>query len=267
MADEEVRQLNDPEFDAAMAKLVEVAASSAPPEAGDAAAAAGRTALPDVRAAVAEAVEPLETSLHVLGRRCELIAETAARIESAAAGLAAVPAALENLRQAVERRAGEAESARGLIDALHQEMRGYKDAFLLEVILKPVLKDLISLHDDLDGIRQRLERLAGAFAEAGGGQSAAAPLAQECQNLAHAVDYLVEILARSDVERLPQSSGPADKTVVKIVRVTPSADPALDGVIESSLRRGFSWRGRPFRPEEVSVWRAARESAPDVSEA
>ncbi len=36
-----------------------------------------------------------------------------------------------------------------MFDALHEELKGYKDGFLLESVHKPIIRDLISLYDDL----------------------------------------------------------------------------------------------------------------------
>ncbi len=255
-----VRQLNDPDFDAVMDKLVEVAASVAEKSSDQVSSESIQPPSPHFQAAVAAALEPLEARLHLISRSFNSLAEAISRIESALAGLAPISSDLAALRKLTEQRESEVDSSNRLVDVLHQEMRGYKDAFLLEQILKPVLKDLISLYDDLDGIHCRVRRFVEKNCVAEGDNPNMAALRQESLNIAHAVDYLVEILARSGVERLPQSAGMADKSQVKIARFTASENPEKDGVIEFTLRRGFTWRGKPFRPEEVSVWRTSQRN-------
>ena len=42
-----------------------------------------------------------------------------------------------------------------MFSALHQELKGYKDGFLLESVHRPIIRDLISLYDDIHGIGGR----------------------------------------------------------------------------------------------------------------
>ena len=46
-----------------------------------------------------------------------------------------------------------------LFDALHQELKGYRDGFLLEVLQKPLVRDLVCLFDDLSEIRRQIKAL------------------------------------------------------------------------------------------------------------
>jgi len=36
-----------------------------------------------------------------------------------------------------------------MFEALHTELKTYKDAFILESVLRPVIRDLISVYDDM----------------------------------------------------------------------------------------------------------------------
>ncbi len=60
-------------------------------------------------------------------------------------------------------RLGSVESANSkLFDALHAELKGYKDNFLFDALQKPFIRDLVSLFDDLSALHEqpRRKRLA-----------------------------------------------------------------------------------------------------------
>ncbi len=62
------------------------------------------------------------------------------------------------------RRLGSVESAnQKLFDALHAELKGYKDNFLFDSLQKPFIRDLVSLFDDLSDVHaQMAKRLEAA---------------------------------------------------------------------------------------------------------
>ena len=56
-------------------------------------------------------------------------------------------------------RMGQVESANlRLFDALHAELKGYKDNFLFDALQKPFVRDLITLSDDLGVVQQQIEK-------------------------------------------------------------------------------------------------------------
>jgi len=57
-----------------------------------------------------------------------------------------LPHLIAGLESLLDQKNGVSQS---MFDALHEELKDYKDGFLLESILKPIIRDLVSLYDDL----------------------------------------------------------------------------------------------------------------------
>jgi molecular chaperone GrpE (heat shock protein) len=113
-----------------------------------------------------------------------------------------------------------------LFDSLHAELRKYRDNFLHESLQKPFIHDLAILYDDLNSLAAQLRSAAD---ERGGKRG---HIAQWRDNLENAVHSLVEILHRFEVHEIEPKE-------------------FVDGRIIMRVRRGFLWRGKLVRPEEV----------------
>lgn len=138
-----------------------------------------------------------------------------------------------------------------MFDALHEELKGYKDGFLLESVQKPIIRDLVTLFDDLGVIRSQIsEGLAKASGEECGDFSENL-LRRIGINLQNHGLALLEILARLDVTEEEPGAGKLDKIRQRAVAVELAEFPEEDGLIVRSLKAGFQWKGRVFRPEEV----------------
>ena len=157
-----------------------------------------------------------------------------------------------------------AEGLRGLLDqkngvsqrmfaALHEELKGYKDGFLLESVHKPIIRDLISLYDDLTAIHGQMQETVVDAARAAEvtGVALVERLKTMDMNLEHNCEFLIEVLARLEVTLLPVGRGKLDMLTQRALAVEIAADPEADGDIVRTLKRGFMWKGRVFRPEEV----------------
>ena len=151
---------------------------------------------------------------------------------------------------------------RKAFDALHEELQGYRNAFLLNQLQKPVISTLLSLYDSF-------LRLEDALPAAGGRERGPSP--EEFQ--AGVGDFvrsmesfrleLLEVLARLDVvsydERLDtverERLQRLDRKLHKPVNVEATSDPERHNEIVRVLRHGFYWGDRVFRPEEVVILR------------
>lgn len=147
-----------------------------------------------------------------------------------------------------------------MFDAMHEELKGYKDSFLLETVHKPVILDLLSLYDDFCGILRQVQQ---ALAEARTPDSAIpTPMAERIHGIevhvAHNCDFILEVLARLDVSPLPIGTGKLDKKTQRAVALEPAESEAQDTEIVRSVKRGFLWKSRLVRPEEVIIrkWKA-----------
>lgn len=156
------------------------------------------------------------------------------------------------------RRLASVETAnRQLFDALHGELRQYRDGFLLESLHLPVIRDLLSLLDDMESVRCQVGALLpgseGAGTRARG--EVARSLERTAQNIENTLHFLREILQRMDVQEVREGAGAFDRTIHRQVGVTPATEAGPDGRIASVVRGGFVWRTRTLRPAEVIVHR------------
>ncbi|HWY41149.1 MAG TPA: nucleotide exchange factor GrpE [Chthoniobacterales bacterium] len=171
------------------------------------------------------------------------------------AGLAASIQALEkSLLSQFERFAGEIDKQlasirntesvnQQLFDSLHAELLKYRDNFLHESLQKPFIHDLVYLYDHLNGL---CEQLSTAAQEKGKHSS----VSQWRDNLENAIHSLVEILHRFDVREI-EARERVDRACHRVLNYEPADFPEEDGAIVMRVKRGFVWRGKLIRPEEV----------------
>src|SRR6266478_7728079 len=131
-----------------------------------------------------------------------------------------------------------------LFDSLHAELLKYRDNFLHESLQKPFIHDLVNLYDDLTALGQQLRN---ASEERGGKRGY---IAQWRDNLENAIHSLVEILHRFEVNEI-EAKERVDRSYHKILSYEPADFPEEDGCIVMRVKRGFVWRGKLLRPEEV----------------
>ena len=130
-----------------------------------------------------------------------------------------------------------------LFDSLHDELLKYRDNFLHESLQKPFIHDLIHLFDDLSSLAQQLRTSAEEQKKRG-------HVAQWRDNLENAIHSLVEILHRFEVKEIEPREN-VDRAVHRVVNYEPADFPEEDGRIVMRIKRGFFWRGKLIRPEEV----------------
>jgi len=176
-----------------------------------------------------------------------------------------LPRLLAGLEALLEQKNGVSQR---MFDALHEELKDYKDGFLLEKILKPVIRDLISLYDDLILIHGQMEDgVASAAAEGGPDSPITTRLRQMETNVAHHCEFVLEILARLDVSIAPIGTGRLDKQTQRAVALELVNDPALDMMVVRTVKRGFCWKERVLRAEEVVMNKCKQVPAPVVTPA
>jgi len=128
-----------------------------------------------------------------------------------------------------------------LYDSLHEELLKYRDNFLHESLQKPFIHDLILLFDDLSGLSEQLGTAVKGQRDS---------VAQWRDNLENAIHSLVEIFHRLDVKEIePQES--VDRAIHRVVSYEAADCAEEDGRIVMRVKRGFCWRGKVIRAEEV----------------
>jgi molecular chaperone GrpE (heat shock protein) len=130
-----------------------------------------------------------------------------------------------------------------LFDSLHGELLKYRDNFLHESLQKPFIHDLVYLYDHLNGL---CDQLSTAAQEKG----KRSRVSQWRDNLENAIHSLVEILHRFDVREIEPRER-VDRSCHRVINFEPADFPEEDGTIVMRVKRGFVWRGKLIRPEEV----------------
>jgi molecular chaperone GrpE (heat shock protein) len=176
------------------------------------------------------------------------------RIEKALEASEQVPQLLTESRQALDARNG---VSRLLFEALHAELKGYKDAFLLEALLRPVIRDLINLYDDMSEIHRQMLASIAAQDSLGEVTGSGLLLLENVQtmgrNIEHNVHFILEVLERLEVTLLPENRGKLDKRSQKAVSVELAESQEQDQDVVKIVKRGFQCRDRVIRPEEVVI--------------
>lgn len=131
-----------------------------------------------------------------------------------------------------------------LFDTLHDELIRYRDNFLHESLQKPFIRDLVTLFDDLSMISSGGK----------GGEGGAKLPAQAQKNLENALHSLLEILHRLEVSEI-EPKEKVDRALHKVVSFEPGHFAEDDGRIVMRVKRGFMWRDKVLRPEEVVAQR------------
>jgi molecular chaperone GrpE (heat shock protein) len=130
-----------------------------------------------------------------------------------------------------------------LFDSLHEELLKYRDNFLHESLQKPFIHDLVHLYDDLTSLSSQLQSAAQEKSKRG-------PVIQWRDNLENAVHSLLEVLHRFEVKEIEPREN-VDRSLHKVISYEPGDYPEDDGRIVMRVKRGFLWRGKLIRPEEV----------------
>ena len=188
---------------------------------------------------VASGISVLISGIHALGQRVDALEEMIVR-------------QFEGLHfQKIEQQLAairDTESVnQKLFDSLHAELISYRDNFVRDSLQKPFIRDLLGLFDDL--ARLALETRTNAEGE--GASEAAKHLRDNVENTLHS---LVEILHRLEVTEIEEKET-IDRTLHRVISVEKTDAAEEDGRIVARLKRGFVWRDKVLRPEEVIVRR------------
>jgi molecular chaperone GrpE (heat shock protein) len=130
-----------------------------------------------------------------------------------------------------------------LFDSLHAELLKYRDNFLHESLQKPFIHDLVYLYDHLNGLCEQLSSVAQETGKR-------SRVSQWRDNLENAIHSLVEILHRFDVKEIEPRER-VDRACHRVINYEPADFPEEDGTIVMRVKRGFVWREKLIRPEEV----------------
>lgn len=197
-------------------------------------------------------MQGLEAVTRATGENTAILQKVGKITDDASTAQADLPMLIRDLQSLVDQKSG---LNQRMFDALHEELKGYKDGFLLESVHKPIIRDLITLYDDLSRTHRQLQE-AGADSAKLPSEMADklfARLKTMDTNVEHNLEFIVEVLARLEVTMLPIGSGKLDKQTQRAVSVEVAEDPDDDGNIVRVVKRGFFWKDRVLRAEEVVI--------------
>jgi hypothetical protein len=193
-------------------------------------------------------LRPLVLGIEALSRATAEQGTILRKIESAASVQHDLPGLMNAMQETIDRKNSVNQQ---LFDALYGELRGFKDGFLLEVLHKPIIRDLITLYDDLAEVNRQLGAATAEKARTKASKESGTAIKNVSVNLDHVLHSLLEILARMDVQIVPCHAGKLDKHMQRAISVELAADPSEDGDVVRSVKPGFTWKEKIFRPEEV----------------
>jgi molecular chaperone GrpE (heat shock protein) len=184
---------------------------------------------------VTSGISVLLSAVHSLNQRLEALEEMTMR-NFEAMQFQKLEAQLAAMRE------GESVNQK-LFDSLHEELISYRDSFMRESLQKPFIRDLLVLFDDLRAVEAQLDVAAPNEADQ-------AVVERAHGNLHNSVHFLLEILRRLEVTEVEEKET-VDLSIHRVISFEPTDSPEEDGQILRRIRRGFTWRGKLLRPEEV----------------
>jgi molecular chaperone GrpE len=148
-------------------------------------------------------------------------------------------ARLLQLSEIVQSRLAYDKAKEEAFDRLYAELEPLKSNAAFEQ-LRPLFFDLILLFDRIENICQSTQQISH---QDGNALSLFRSLSDE----------LVEILYRREIEVIPSSSSAFDPSTQRAIGLEPTASERETGRIAKIVRRGFRYRNRIIRAEEVIV--------------
>lgn len=207
------------------------------------------------QASIAQLLLPVIQGLGALGRTQAAQGAVLSRLDQAGSSPGALeasglPQVVVELRGLLEQKTGVNQR---MFNALYEELQGYKDGFLLASVHRPLIRDLVSLYDDMLAIHRQMQGVLGHPLEAAEPMSAALVdrLKHIDQHVEHNVEFILEVLARMEVTPMEPGLGKLDKRTQRAMALEPALTPEEDSLVVHSLKRGFFWKDRVLRPEEV----------------
>lgn len=200
---------------------------------------------------IAQLFKPMAVGIESLTRATSDHSQTLQKLGQTITDHSARFAAVDTLREEVAQLNETQASNQRLFDAMHEEMRGYKDQFLFDTMQKPFIKDILVVLDDLQVILAQTKKQQAAIEEDHGNTE---DVLNIVNNLENSIHHILEVLNRLDVERMEPAGSVLDKRLHRVVGFEDSPEEE-DGQIAKSVRPGFLWKDRVIRPEEVILKR------------
>lgn len=195
----------------------------------------------------------LEAVSRATGENTSVLKRLEGAAEEASKAREELPAVVADLRAMLDARSA---ISQNMFAALHEELKGYKDGFLLDSVHRPIIRDLISLYDDVSEIHRQVSDAVAESLTAGLGAGCGGLIDRLRTievNIEHNLGFITEVLNRLEVTLMPQHEGKLDKHTQRAIAVELADSPDEDATIVRTVKRGFMWKDRVFRAEEVVI--------------
>ena len=177
-------------------------------------------------ARIASGISVLISGIHSLGQRLEALEETVV-LKFETAQFQKIEQQLAFIR--------ETDSVnQKLFDSLHAELISYRDNFVRDALQKPVIRDLVTLFDDLSKICAQTEE------------------SQLRANLENVLHFVIEIFHRLEVTEV-ETVELADRALHKVVGTEKTDTPEENGRNETRVKKGCLGPGKGVGPAEGVV--------------
>ena len=165
-----------------------------------------------------------------------------------------LPTTLSELKELFEKQISGNQNQINMFDTMYREMEGYKENFLLVGIHKPIIHELIQLYDDFKLLESQFKDILSKndFVSSEGLPE---QLEQFQKNMKNVQSELEETLYRMDVTLYEEQHETLNRKLHKTIDTISTDDPDKDQKVAEVHKRGFSWRDKVFRREEVTVYR------------
>lgn len=131
------------------------------------------------------------------------------------------------------------------IDHLHSELQAYRAGFHFKII-RPLIMDLISMHDDLTGLIEDFSSREEAI-----------PAKQASDNLASFRETIEHVLERHGVNVYTEEGDLFISGKQRTLKAIETPEASQDKQIARRVSRGFEYEQKVLRPELVITYRAS----------
>lgn len=155
-----------------------------------------------------------------------------------------ISSAMEVIAEQLKRKNAIESANERLFDAMHGELKSYKEATIFEVTQKPFLLDLVMLKDDITAVSAQISQHL---------KDCPPSIHNAAHNLDNALHFIDEMLARHSVEPISVDKQMDTRECRVIETRHTEGDNLQPGDILEVKRCGYRWRGRILRPVNVVV--------------
>ena len=166
----------------------------------------------------------------------------------------ALPGTLSELKELFEKQISRNQNQIKMFDTMYHEMKAYKENFLSEALHKPIIHNLIQLYDTFASLESQFEGILNKD-EVVCSEGLSQELRQFQTNLENVRCELKEALYRIDVTPYEEQLETLNRKLHKTLQVIATEDPKEDRKVAQVDKKGFYWRDKVFRPEEVKIYR------------